>query len=182
MRSSASSTSVPGGSSPRSIARSSTQRAGARRGSTNRAWYSLAKSASVCTSVTSEAGGLQGTAQNLGSSLGTAIVGAVLLGALATGFTDRISENPALPESARTALVEGGLWERVRRGPVGSVADEDEVWAVVEVGLLWLSVAALIVVTAPESRLASVLLVPYLAWVTFAAVLNYKIVELNAPF
>jgi translocator protein len=55
-------------------------------------------------------------------------------------------------------------------------------WALVEVGLLWLSIAALIVVTAPESRLASVLLVPYLVWVTFAAVLNYKIVELNAPF
>jgi MFS family permease len=61
---------------------------------------------------TSEAGGLQGTAQNLGSSLGTAIIGAVLLSALATGFTDRISENPALPESARTQLVasvQGGI-------------------------------------------------------------------------
>jgi MFS family permease len=66
----------------------------------------------VAPTQTSEAGGLQGTAQNLGSSLGTAIIGAVLLGALATGFTDRISENPAVPESARTALVasvQGGI-------------------------------------------------------------------------
>jgi predicted MFS family arabinose efflux permease len=35
---------------------------------------------SVAPTQTSEAGGLQGTAQNLGSSLGTAIIGAVLLG------------------------------------------------------------------------------------------------------
>ena len=44
---------------------------------------------------TSEAGGLQGTAQNLGSSLGTAIIGAVLLASLATGFSERIANNPA---------------------------------------------------------------------------------------
>lgn len=55
-------------------------------------------------------------------------------------------------------------------------------WALVEVGLLWLSIAALIVVTARESKLASALLVPYLAWVSFASVLNYTIVKLNAPF
>ncbi len=61
----------------------------------------------VAPTQTSEAGGLQGTAQNLGSSLGTAIVGAVLLGALATGFTERVADNPAVPESVRTALVEG---------------------------------------------------------------------------
>jgi hypothetical protein len=35
----------------------------------------------------SEGGGLQGTAQNLGSSLGTAIVGAVLLASPATGLS-----------------------------------------------------------------------------------------------
>ncbi|HEV7753486.1 MAG TPA: MFS transporter [Baekduia sp.] len=54
---------------------------------------------------TSEAGGLQGTAQNLGSSLGTAIVGAVLLGALATGFSERITNNPNIPQPARQAIV-----------------------------------------------------------------------------
>jgi len=30
-------------------------------------------------------------------------------------------------------------------------------------------------------RVAAVLLVPYLAWVSFAAVLNYTIVQLNRP-
>ena len=54
---------------------------------------------------TSEAGGLQGTAQNLGSSLGTAIIGAVLLGSLATGFSERIADNPAVPPPAREQIV-----------------------------------------------------------------------------
>ena len=54
---------------------------------------------------TSEAGGLQGTAQNLGSSLGTAIIGAVLLGSLATGFSQRIADNPAVPAAARASIV-----------------------------------------------------------------------------
>jgi MFS family permease len=60
---------------------------------------------SVAPTQTSEAGGLQGTAQNLGSSLGTAIIGAVLLGALATGFSERITANPAIPQAARETIV-----------------------------------------------------------------------------
>lgn len=60
---------------------------------------------SVAPTQTSEAGGLQGTAQNLGSSLGTAIVGAVLLASLATGFSERIANNPAIPSAARETIV-----------------------------------------------------------------------------
>jgi hypothetical protein len=60
---------------------------------------------SVLPTQTSEAGGLQGTAQNLGSSLGTAIVGAVLLASLATGFSERIVANPAVPAAAREQIV-----------------------------------------------------------------------------
>jgi tryptophan-rich sensory protein len=55
-------------------------------------------------------------------------------------------------------------------------------WALLEVGLLWLSIAVLMVVLAPHSRAASWLLAPYLAWVTFAAALNLAVAELNAPF
>jgi uncharacterized protein YjeT (DUF2065 family) len=62
---------------------------------------------SVAPTQTSEAGGLQGTAQNLGSSLGTAIIGAVLLGSLATGFADRVVENPDVPPAAREQIVAG---------------------------------------------------------------------------
>jgi tryptophan-rich sensory protein len=55
-------------------------------------------------------------------------------------------------------------------------------WALYEVGFLWLSIVALIFVLAPFSRLAGWLLVPYLAWVSFASILNRAIVELNRPF
>jgi MFS family permease len=53
---------------------------------------------------TNEAGGLQGTAQNLGASLGTALIGSVLLTGLLTGFNDRIATNPAISESTKTQI------------------------------------------------------------------------------
>lgn len=55
-------------------------------------------------------------------------------------------------------------------------------WALYEVGFLWLSVLLLIVVLGRYSHRAAWMLVPYLAWVTFAAVLNLAIVRLNGPF
>lgn len=55
-------------------------------------------------------------------------------------------------------------------------------WALAEVGLLWLSIVALIVASARRSRTAALLLLPYLAWVSFAATLNRAVVQLNAPF
>jgi len=51
-----------------------------------------------------------------------------------------------------------------------------------EVGFLWLSILLLIVLLKRRSSTAAWLLVPYLLWVTFASVLNWKIVQLNAPF
>lgn len=55
-------------------------------------------------------------------------------------------------------------------------------WALVEVAFLWLSIVVLIWIPGSYSRAASWLLVPYLAWVTFAALLNFAVVQLNAPF
>jgi benzodiazapine receptor len=55
-------------------------------------------------------------------------------------------------------------------------------WAIIEVIPFWLSILALILFTAPFSRTAAGLLAPYLAWVTFASWLNWRIVQLNAPF
>ncbi len=49
---------------------------------------------SVRTEERSEAGGLQYTAQNLGSSLGTALIGALLIGALAASVTAKIESDP----------------------------------------------------------------------------------------
>ena len=48
-----------------------------------------------------------------------------------------------------------------------------------ELVLLWLSIAATIGVFAPVSTAAAWLLAPYLAWVTFAGVLNLSIWQLN---
>ena len=55
-------------------------------------------------------------------------------------------------------------------------------WAVLEVGVLWLSIVAMQWVAWRASRLAAVLLAPYLLWVSFAAVLNFAVVQRNAPF
>ncbi len=55
-------------------------------------------------------------------------------------------------------------------------------WALVEVMFLWASLVALVVGLWPISRTAALLILPYLAWVSFAAVLNRAIVRLNAPF
>ncbi|WP_339086928.1 TspO/MBR family protein [Hyphomicrobium sp. ghe19] len=52
-------------------------------------------------------------------------------------------------------------------------------WAIVEVGFLWFSIFVPMIIFARYSKAASLLLVPYLAWVTFAALLNFEIVKLN---
>ncbi|MDB5652820.1 MAG: tryptophan-rich sensory protein [Tardiphaga sp.] len=55
-------------------------------------------------------------------------------------------------------------------------------WALAEVGLLWLAIALPMVVFWRISKTASLCLLPYLLWVSFAAVLNFTVVRLNAPF
>jgi EmrB/QacA subfamily drug resistance transporter len=59
---------------------------------------------SVDPSKTNEAGGLQGTAQNLGASLGTALIGAVLIAALTSGFVSRVENNPAISSSVQDRI------------------------------------------------------------------------------
>jgi tryptophan-rich sensory protein len=55
-------------------------------------------------------------------------------------------------------------------------------WALYEVAFLWISIVVMIVLVKRSSTSAAVLLLPYLIWVSFAAVLNLKIVQLNTPF
>jgi tryptophan-rich sensory protein len=55
-------------------------------------------------------------------------------------------------------------------------------WGLIEVAPFWLSIAVLIGFIGRFSRLGGVLLLPYLAWVSIAAFLNYEIVHLNPPF
>jgi len=61
---------------------------------------------SVDPAKTNEAGGLQGTAQNLGASLGTALIGSVLIAALTSGFVERVQENPAVPADVRARVAQ----------------------------------------------------------------------------
>jgi len=55
-------------------------------------------------------------------------------------------------------------------------------WALVEVLALWLSIIAMMRVVSVVSLTSVRLLSAYLAWVTFAAILNLEVVRLNAPF
>jgi tryptophan-rich sensory protein len=55
--------------------------------------------------------------------------------------------------------------------------------ALLVVAALWLSVAGLVMrYSRPPRRRPGLLLLPYLAWVTFAAALNLAVVRLNPPF
>jgi len=55
-------------------------------------------------------------------------------------------------------------------------------WALIEVVFLWASLVALVIGLWPISHQASLLIVPYLLWVSFASWLNSAIVRLNRPF
>lgn len=52
-------------------------------------------------------------------------------------------------------------------------------WAFAELVLLWLSIVWIMVVVAPVSAFAAWAVAPYLAWVSFAGLLNLTIVRLN---
>ncbi len=62
---------------------------------------------SVEGSQTSEAGGLQGTFQNFGSSFGTALIGSILIASLTTGFvTSATGSSSSLPTEVKTYISE----------------------------------------------------------------------------
>ncbi|WP_139415767.1 MFS transporter [Agromyces laixinhei] len=83
---------------------------------------------SVGEAQTSEVGGLQGVFQNLGSSLGTALIGSVLIGALASSFAVGVSSSELSAETK--ALVS----EQTESGlAIIPAADVDDIAA--EVGL-----------------------------------------------
>jgi translocator protein len=52
-------------------------------------------------------------------------------------------------------------------------------WALLEIALLWIAIVATTWAFFRHSRLAGALMVPYIAWVTFAAALNAAIWQLN---
>jgi MFS family permease len=78
---------------------------------------------SVGPTQTNEAGGLQGTAQNLGASLGTALIGAILLIGLTNGFATRIEDDPTLPADLRTQLADTARSTGLEVVPVDQVTE-----------------------------------------------------------
>jgi EmrB/QacA subfamily drug resistance transporter len=94
---------------------------------------------SVGAEARSEVGGLQYTAQNLGSSLGTALIGAVLVGALATAATRFVEEDErvsaAVQEEVGVALQAGISFlstDQVRTALEAAEIPDAEVDALVE--------------------------------------------------
>lgn len=53
-------------------------------------------------------------------------------------------------------------------------------WAFVEISVLWLAILFTILSFASISKTAAWLLVPYISWVSFAAILNYTIWSMNS--
>ncbi|MEV5934207.1 MFS transporter [Streptomyces sp. NPDC052079] len=70
----------------------------------------------------SEVGGLQYTAQNLGSALGTALIGSLLVGSLAHAFTSHVEADARLSQEARQQ-VGVALQAGVTFVPTGQVRD-----------------------------------------------------------
>ena len=77
---------------------------------------------SVTETQTSEVGGLQGVFQNLGSSLGTALIGSILIGALSTSFASGVAQSDLSSEVRATIsqATQGGV-------EIVPVADVEEI-------------------------------------------------------
>jgi len=80
---------------------------------------------SVSAKETSEVGGLQGVFQNLGSSLGTALIGSILIGALSTSFASGVaaSDLSATTRASVAASTEHGV-TIVPASAVPAIAEE----------------------------------------------------------
>jgi EmrB/QacA subfamily drug resistance transporter len=86
----------------------------------------------------SEAGGLQNTAQQLGSSLGTALLGAIVITGLAASFSTNVASNPSLSADVREQA-------QVRISAGGSFVASDQVEAAAsQAGLDQASTSALV--------------------------------------
>jgi len=86
----------------------------------------------------SEAGGLQNTAQQLGSSLGTALLGAIVISGLLATFSAKVADHPELSQDVKNQV-------QVRLAAGGSFVAADEVRAgATEAGLSPKSVDAIV--------------------------------------
>jgi hypothetical protein len=55
---------------------------------------------------TPEVAGLNGTFEQLGNSIGVALVGTIMLGVLTSSLTQRVETSPVIPEAAKPQVIE----------------------------------------------------------------------------
>lgn len=100
---------------------------------------------------------------------------------LGTGPAE-LSTDPAKLDAGRAALV---AWTAQLALNVGWSAvffgRRDIAGGLGTIAVLWAAIATTVGLTGRVSRRAALLLLPYLAWTSFAALLNYRIWQLNQP-
>lgn len=75
---------------------------------------------SVPEKLSSEAGGTSGTAQNLGSSLGTALIGSIMLASLASQFVTTVNSSPDIPQNVKTTITQNAK-QKIQIVPISEV-------------------------------------------------------------
>ncbi|MFM8745789.1 MAG: TspO/MBR family protein [Aestuariivirga sp.] len=104
----------------------------------------------------------------------------IILAVIAAALAWEAASSPAARAAILVSLVINSVLNVAWSGFFFKLRRPD--WALIEVALLWLSIVLLVVVLGAASSTAGWLLLPYLAWVSVAAFLNYRIVQLNKPF
>ena len=108
------------------------------------------------------------------------VVWPLLFALMGTAFWLVWRQAPAAPRAARLAGVAFGLQLVFNIGWSAVFFGLQEIgWGLVVIGGLWLLILVTIIAFDRVDRRAAALLVPYLAWVTFAAYLNYQFWVLN---
>lgn len=97
----------------------------------------------------------------------------VLIGIALWRFVERARELRTGLALFGTQLVLNGLWSYLFFGL------HRPGLAFIEIVLLWFAIAATMLVVARATRWSALLLAPYLAWVSFAAFLNFEVWRLN---
>ena len=104
----------------------------------------------------------------------------LVLAAISAALAWEAATEPGARAAVLTVLVVNSVLNIAWSGIFFKMKRPD--WALAEVVIFWLSIVALIVVLGGQSALAGWLMVPYLAWVSVATFLNYRIVRMNGPF
>ncbi len=104
----------------------------------------------------------------------------LILAAISAAMAWNAAESPGARAAIFAVLVVNSILNIAWSGIFFKMKRPD--WALVEVLMLWVSILALIVVLGAVSTTAGLLMAPYLVWVSIAAFLNYRIVEMNKPF